>query len=75
MDKQTYTEEDNTKLKKTSCTDLILGQSLNSYSPSCDIKCALICNFVLASLFIALGVPIVVLSGRVIEHTVDYSKW
>lgn len=75
MEKESYNEESNIQSKKASCTDLILEQNLNSYSPNCDIKCSLICNFILASLFIVLGVPIVVLSGQVIEQTIDYTNW
>jgi hypothetical protein len=74
MEKESY---DGEKVETTErgCTDLILNQQLKSYTPNCDIKCAVICNLVLLSIFVALGVPIVVLSSKLVEYTVDYSKW
>ena len=74
MDKESY-EEEKVEQTQTGCTDLILGQQLKSYTPNCDIKCAVLCNLVLLSIFVALGVPIIVLSSKLIEYTVDYSKW
>jgi len=55
--------------------NIFFRQELNSITPECGPKCALICNFILLIIFIGIGIPIVITQNDIFEMKVDYTNW
>jgi hypothetical protein len=61
--------------KSDKLMDIILRQEMESFTPNCNVKCAIICNLILIVLFIVLGASIIASSNGIIEYSVDYTNW
>lgn len=55
--------------------NFIFRQELKDMTPECDSMCAIVFNIFLSLLFVALGLPILLLAGNITEIVVDYSDW
>jgi len=75
MEKVAYNAENVGYKKSDKLIDVILRQELESFTPNCNLKCALICHTIIIILFIAFGVPIIVQSNSLIEYSADYTNW
>ncbi len=75
MEKLEYNSDNVGYKKSNKLYDKILRQELESFTPNCNLKCAMICNFILMLLFLTFGIPIVALSNSIIEYEYDYTEW
>lgn len=55
--------------------NFIMRQELKSYTPECSALCGIISNLIIALACIVVGVPSVYYADRVVEYSVEYTKW
>lgn len=72
---QKVQDSTNEEKSKPVTTNKILTQRLKSYTPDCNLKCALFTEIFLIIVFIAFGVPIIVQSGQINEREFFYTSW
>lgn len=66
---------ENDSPKQGSMLSTILRQEMNNYTPFCNVTCSIYCNLCLIIFFLALGIPIIIMSNSVKEYYVDYTDW
>ena len=55
--------------------NIFFRQELESITPDCNPKCALVCNLLLMIIFISFGIPIVITQNSIFEKKLDYTNW
>lgn len=53
--------------------NIVLRQELKSYTPNCNIKFAIFSYVILIILFLAFGLPILIISSKIIEVSMDFT--
>jgi hypothetical protein len=53
--------------------NILFRQELNSLTPKCDPKCAMIFSVILILIFLSLGLPIIISNNNILIYTKDYT--
>ncbi len=75
MEKVSLNKYEHAYKKSDKIFDVILRQELKSFTPNCNLRCAIICNLIMIILFASFGIPIIILSYNSEEYSVDYTNW
>jgi hypothetical protein len=55
--------------------NFVFRQEFISLTPRCTASCSIICLAILIVIFLACGIPILILGNSVLEYSFDYTNW